>query len=165
MKRNWLYFFLLMAAVVMPMTSCDNDDDAPKQEDMHDPESDADQVAITGYDALDWLQNSIVVVDENNEVLRRIYGKPLDESQPTVVSVPVTDYAEAEETFLGWVAPGKEATKVEGGYKYNLTDAKGQAQGSVSFQAVEGEPGVIARMNLGEGTTLKQVTEVKFVDA
>ena len=167
MKKNWFYLFLSMTIAAMPLTSCDSDDDdAPKaQEDKHDPESDADQVAVTGYDALDWLQNCIVVVDENNEVLRRMYGKPLDDSQPTVVSVPVTDYADAEEIFLGWVAPGKEATKVDGGYNYNLTDANGAAQGSVSFQAVEGEPGVIARMNLGEGTALKQVTEVKFVDA
>ena len=93
MKKNWFYLFLLMAIATMPLTSCDNDDnDDPKtQEDKHDPESDADLVAITGYDALDWLQNCIVVVDENNEVLRRVYGKPLDESQPTVISVPVTD--------------------------------------------------------------------------
>ena len=47
----------------------------------------------------------------------------MDESQPTVISVPVADYIAAEETFLDWVAPDKEATKVEGGYDYNLTDA------------------------------------------
>lgn len=167
MKKNWFYLFLLMAIATMPLTSCDNDDnDDPKtQEDKHDPESDADLVAITGYDALDWLQNCIVVVDENNEVLRRVYGKPLDESQPTVISVPVTDYADAEEIFLGWVAPGKEATKVDGGFNYNLTDAEGKAQGSVSFRAVEGEAGVMARMSLANGTSLKQVSEVKFIDA
>ena len=30
MKKNWFYLFLLMAIAVMPLTSCDNDDDEPK---------------------------------------------------------------------------------------------------------------------------------------
>ena len=166
MKKNWIYIFLSMAIAAMPLTSCDNDDEPqPNEEQKHDPESDEDQVAVTGYDALEWLQGNIAVVDENDEVIRRIYGKPLDASQPTVVSVPVKDLADAEEIFLGWVAPGKEATKVEGGYDYNLTDAEGNAQGSVSFRAVEGETGVIARMSVAEGTALKQVSEVNFIDS
>ena len=166
MKKNWIYLFLFMAFAVMPLTSCDNDDD-PKIEEKkeHDPESDADQIPLAGYDALEWLQGNIVVVGENNEVVRRIYGEPLDESQPTVISVPVEDLNEAKETFLGWVAPEKSATEVEGGYDYNLTDAEGKAQGSVSFRAVEGEEGVIARMSVAEGTDLKLVSEVKFIDA
>ena len=95
MKKNWIYLFLLMAIAVMPLTSCDKDDesmnDKPKVEDPHDPTSDADQVPIKAYDALEYLQGSLVVVDANNEVVRRVYGKPLDESQPTVISVPVAD--------------------------------------------------------------------------
>jgi hypothetical protein len=79
--------------------------------------------------------------------------------------VPVSDLADAEEIFISWVAPDKVATKVEGGYDYNLTDAVGNAQGSVSFRAVEGETGVVARMTVAEGTSLKMVSEVKFIDA
>ena len=30
MKKNWIYLFLSMAIVAMPMTSCSNDDDEPK---------------------------------------------------------------------------------------------------------------------------------------
>ena len=105
------------------------------------------------------------LMTHNNNVIRRVYGKPLDPSQPTVISVPVTDFADADSTFLRWVAPGKEATKVDGGYNYNLTDREGNPQGAVSFYAVEDEPGVIARMDVAPGTNLKQVTEVKFIDA
>ena len=166
MKKNWFYLFLLMAIVAMPLTSCDKDDEPkPNDERQHDPTSDDDQVAITAYDALEWLQGCLVLVDENGEIVRRVYGKPLDASQPTVISVPVKDYADAESTFLSWVATGKEATKVDGGYDYNLTDRDGNPQGTVSFRAVEGEAGVIARMDIAPGTDLKQVTEVKFIDA
>ena len=124
MKKNWFCLLLLMAVAVMPLTSCDKED-IPQPEEIlkHDPESDADQSTVEAYDALEWLQGCIVLVDNKNEIIRRINGKPLDESQPTVISVPVADYIAAEETFLDWVAPDKEATKVEGGYDYNLTDA------------------------------------------
>ena len=166
MKKNWFYLFLLMVVTVIPLTSCDKDD-APKPNDerQHDPTSDDDQVAIAAYDALEWLQGCLVLVDKDGEIVRRVYGKPLDASQPTVISVPVKDYADAESTFLGWVATGKEATKVDGGYDYNLTDRDANPQGTISFRAVEGEAGVIARMDIAPGTDLKQVTEVKFIDA
>ena len=166
MKKNWFYLFLLVAIVAMPLTSCDKEEvPQPNGELKHDPESDADQIEVTSYDALDWLQGNIVVVDDSNVVIRRIYGEPLDESQPTVLSVPVSGLADAEEIFLSWVAPGKEATKVDGGYDYNLTDAKGNAQGSVSFRAVEDEGRVIARMSVADGTELKQISEVNFIDS
>ena len=106
-----------MAAAAMPLTSCEkNDDPKVETEQQHDPKSDADQTAIISYDAMEWLQGSLVIVDNKGEVVRRVYGKPLDESQPDVISVPVISYDIAETIFLGWVAPGKEATKVEGGY-------------------------------------------------
>ena len=168
MKKNWFNLFLLMAIAVMPLTSCDNDDDPqPPQpgEEQHDPKSDSDLTEITAYNSLSWLQGAIVIVDEKGEVIRRVYGEPLDESQPDVLSAPVAGYGAAEKIFLSWVAPGKTAAKVEGGYDYNLTDAEGKAQGSVSFRAVEGEDGVVARMTVAEGTDLKQVSEFNFVDS
>ena len=164
MKKNWIYLFLLMAVAVLPLTSCDKDDE-PVIENGEELNRDDYRITITGYDALEYLQGNIAVVDENGEVLRRIYGKPLDPSQPTIVSVPVKDFADAEKTFLRWVAPDKEVTKVNGGYDYNLTDEEGNAQGSVLFYAVEGEAGVIARMSVAPGTDLKQVSEVNFIDA
>ncbi|MBO5964448.1 MAG: hypothetical protein J6P96_00890, partial [Bacteroidaceae bacterium] len=136
MKKNWFYLFMLMAITVMPLTSCDKEDEpTPNEENLHDPTSDADQTPVTGFDALEWLQSNLAVIDENGNVARRIYGTPLDASQPSVLSVPVDNLEGAKATFLNWIAPGKEATEVEGGYDYNLTDADGNAQGSVSFRA------------------------------
>ena len=170
MRKNWFYLFLLMVVTVIPLTSCDKDDEPVidnGEEEYQKPGPDYQEETrqVTAYDGLSWLQSNLVEVDDNNNVIRRVYGKPLDPSQPTVISVPVNDFADAESTFLRWVAPGKEATKVDGGYDYNLTDRDGNPQGTVSFRAVEGEAGVIARMDIAPGTDLKQVTEVKFIDA
>ena len=166
MKKNWFYLFMLMAITMMPLTSCDKEDEpTPNEENLHDPTSDADQTPVTGFDALEWLQSNLAVIDENGNVARRIYGTPLDASQPSVLSVPVDNLADAQATFLNWIAPGKEATEVEGGYDYNLTDADGNAQGSVSFRAVDGADGAMACMTAAEGTGLKLVSEVRFIDA
>ena len=163
MKKSLYYLFMLMAVVTMPLTSCDKDPQDIVKE--YDPLSDEDQVPFDEYDGLDWLQGCLVSVDENNNIIRRIEGKPLDESQPTVLSISVKDLTAAQEKFLSWVAPGKEVTDVDGGYDYNLTDDNGKAQGCVSFRAVDGEPGVLARMTIGKDTELKEVTEVNFIDS
>ena len=159
MKKNWFYILLSVAIATIPLTSCDDDDAQPTPENQ--PEL---RIPVTSHDALSWLQGCLVVVDENGELFRRVYGEALDESQPTVISVPVQGYEAAEQLFLSWVAPGKEATRVDGGYDYVLTNANGNEQGSVSFRAVEGEAGVVARMSVASGTDLKQISEVKFID-
>ena len=166
MKKNWFYILLSMTIAAVPLISCNSDDDdMPKTEDgLHNSDSDKDRIEITGYNALEWLQGCLVVVDDDGEIFRRVYGKALDESQPTVISVPVADYAAAETLFLDWVAPQKEATKVDGGYDYYLTDEVDRPQGCVMFRAVEGEHGIVARMTVAPGTDLKQISEVNFVD-
>ena len=162
MKKNLLNFFMLMAVAAMPLTSCEKD---PQKEDgQHDPESDADQKEIVAYDALSYLQGSLVVVNKEGELIRRVYGKALDASYPTVISVPVADFEAAKKIFLGWVAPGKDVDEVDEGFDYMLTDKEGKSQGSVSFREVDDEPGVVARMYVEEGTVLKQISEVNFID-
>ena len=174
MKKNLFHLFMLMAFVAMPLTSCEKDKDPQEEQSQHNPASDEDQVEIQGYDALDWLQNSIAVVDSKGEIIRRVYGKPLDASNPNVISVPVNNIEMAENIFLSWVAPGKEATKVDGGYDYTLTSEGGVVQGGVTFRAAGGggiaggggsEGGVIARMEVNGGTDLKQVSQVNFISS
>ena len=164
MKKSLFYLFMLMAVAAMPLTSCEKDPQK-EEEGQHNAKADDDQTEITAYNSLSWLQGAIVIVNKNGEVVRRVYGEPLDESQPDVLSAPVSSYAAAEKIFLSWVAPGKTATKVDGGYDYNLTDHEGKAQGSVSFRAVEGEGRVIARMTVAEGTDLKEVSQFDFVNS
>ena len=39
MKKNWFYILLSVAIAAVPLTSCDDDDDAPKvpEEEPYDP--------------------------------------------------------------------------------------------------------------------------------
>ena len=162
MKRNLFYFIILMAMAAVPLTSCEKDyqKEEPGQ---HDPASDADQIEITGYNGLEWFQNSIVVLDESGKPERRVYGEMLDPSDTTILSVCVSDLKMAEEIFLSWVAPDKDAKKVAGGYDYDMTDYDGTPQGSVAFRNADGNQGVLATVTVGADTDLKCFTEINFV--
>ena len=158
-------FFMMMAAMVsFAFISCEknpesNDDEIGK----HDPTSDADQIEITGYNGLEWFQNSIVVLDENGKPERRVYGEMLDPSDTTILSVCVSDLKMAEDLFLSWVAPDKDAKKVTDGYDYNMTDYDGSPQGSVAFRNADGNKGILATVTVGTDTDLKCFTEINFV--
>lgn len=154
---------MMVMLSALTISGCEKDNH--QEQSQHDPVSDDDQTALVEYDGLAFLQSALVVIDENGDIIRRIQGKPLDESQPDVISVPVKDFAMAEELFQEWIAPGKEAHKVNGGFDYNLTDESCKSQGSVQFRALEDKNGTIARMAVAEGTDLKHVSEVKFIQS
>lgn len=47
MKKNWFYLFLLMVIAVMPLTSCNkNDEPKDNEEQKHDPNSDSDVIEV-----------------------------------------------------------------------------------------------------------------------
>ena len=166
MKKNLLYMVMALA-LAMPFTACDDDENTGNDTELlHDPYSDEDQTEITAYNALEWLQNSIVVIDENGNIVRRVYGEMLEPSDTTILSIAAADLDAAETIFLNWVAPMKEndLERVENGYIYNLTDANGNPQGSVEFKSGDGSNGILARMTVGAGTDLKYVSEIHFID-
>ena len=165
MKKSFLYAMMAFVFAIS-FTACNNDDnDSTSGTQQHDPASDEDQTEVTAYDALEWLQNSIVVIGENGEVARRIYGEMLDPSDTTILSISVEDYAMAERIFLDWVAPMKEQNveTVEGGYIYKLTDSYSNSQGSVEFKQIDGSEGILAKMSVTASTALKAVSEVRFI--
>ena len=163
MKKNLFYLLILLAVVAMPLTSCEKDPQKSGEEKSHDPQSDEDQVEITGYDGLEYLQNSIVVLDESGKPVRRVYGEMLDPSDTTILSVCVSDLKMAEDIFLSWVAPDKDVQKVTAGYDYDLTDYDATPQGNVAFRRADGNQGILATMTVGPNTDLKCFTEINFV--
>lgn len=158
--------FIMMMAVMVSFAfiSCEkNQESNDDQNGKHDPASDADQIEITGYNGLEWFQNSIVVLDENGKPARRVYGEMLDPSDTTILSVRVSDLKMAEDLFLSWVAPEKDVNKVNDGYDYNLTDRDDNPQGSVSFRNADGTDGILATVTVGSNTDLKCFSEINFV--
>ena len=154
---------MMVMLSALTISGCEkNNQQEPSQ---HDPLSDDDQIALVEYDGLAFLQSALVIVDENGDIIRRVQGKSLEPSQPGAISVPVKDLASAKELFHEWVAPGKETTEVEGGFDYNLTDDNKQPQGAVYFRAADDGNGTIARMTVAEGTDLKHISEVIFVQS
>ena len=160
-------FLMMMAAMVsFAFISCEKNQESKDDEiGQHDPASDADQIEITGYNGLEWFQNSIVVIDENGKPVRRVYGEMLDPSDTTILSVCVSDLNMAEEIFLSWVAPDKDVQKVTDGYDYDLTDYDGTPQGSVAFRNADGSQGILATVTVGANTDLKCFTEINLVSA
>ena len=150
-----------MAALLLTaFLSCDKGQH--NERGQHDPVADDDQTEIMAYDGLEWFQNSIVIVDNAGNVVRRVHGKPLDQSIPDVISIPVKDKKTAEEIFLGWIAPGKTYNKVDDRYDYELTDEAGKSQGKITFRDAT-EEGVLATVSAEEATDLKMISKVNFV--
>ena len=157
---------MMMAVMVsFAFISCEkNQESNDDQKGKHDPASDADQIEVTGYNGLEWFQNSIVVLDESGKPIRRVNGEMLDPSDTTILSVCVSDLKMAEDLFLSWVAPEKDVNKVNGGYDYNLTDYDDTPQGSVSFRNADGSQGILATVTVGTNTDLKCFSEINFVN-
>ena len=65
---------MVLACVAMPLTSCEDEPQNEAQE-QHDPISDEDQTTIAGYDALEYLQSCIVVVDKNGVVTDKVLNE------------------------------------------------------------------------------------------
>ena len=159
-----LLLMMMAAMVSFAFISCEKNQESKDDEiGQHDPASDADQIEITGYNGLEWFQNSIVVLDENGKPVRRVYGEMLDPSDTTILSVCVSDLKMAEDFFRTWVAPEKQVTPVTGGYDYNLTDRNDNPQGSVSFRHADGRDGILAKVTVGRNTDLKCFSEINFV--
>ena len=160
-----LLLMMMAAMVSFAFISCEKNQESKDDEiGQHDPASDADQIEITGYNGLEWFQNSIVVIDENGKPVRRVYGEMLDPSDTTILSVCVSDLKMAEEIFLSWVAPEKDVNKVNGGYDYNLTDYDGSPQGSVAFRNADGKQGILATVSVGANRLQRQQHPIQSDD-
>ena len=83
------------------------------------------------------------------------YGVALDTDYPDHLYIGVGDYDEAEDLFLGWVAPGGDVkeTPPSTDIVYQFTDENGNKQGSVTF-AESYEDGHVAELYVGNGTDL-----------
>lgn len=137
-------FFSIIA--ILGTTACS---DSNRDE----PEIPAEDVQI---DELGYLQNNLVVLDDNGGIKERAYGRVLDESKPETVYVGVENFEEAKEIFASLFAD--ETSITEDGCQAKLATRAGSAK----LKADTGRDGLIAIANFDiEG--LKHVNTIRFI--
>lgn len=167
--KNKILFALMSLAV---LSSCQ------KIEDKSFMETLAEKYVELKYNAQQWLQNSLVVVDDEGEMVRRVNGDWLDQADTTVISIPAKDTEMAKSMFLSFVPPGGEGLVFEvdedatdgeiDGYDYYLMDSESELLGTAEFRYGDNDhqpdPTVLATMTLSSESMVHLVTEVEFID-
>jgi len=134
-----------------------NDDNSNSQGGNEQPQK---EEAIT-YDDLSYFQNSIIEVDENDNIVAQYVGTVLFEDDPQHLYIGVDTYEEAEAMFRQWIAPDV-TLPATAPLTAQLTDTLGKAQGSVTFTKST-ENGAVAEVTASAGTQLKHFNKVSFL--
>ncbi len=147
----------LLLSVGFAACSDSNDDNSNSQGGNEQPQK---EEAIT-YDDLSYFQNSIIEVDENDDIVAQYVGTVLFEDDPQHIYIGVDTYEEAEAMFRQWIAPDV-TLPATAPLTAQLTDTLGKAQGTVTF-AKGTENGAVAEVTTSAGTQLKHFNKVSFL--
>lgn len=111
---------------------------------------------IAKVNELEYLQNNLVVLDDDGGIKERVYGRVLDESKPETVYVGVENFVEAKEIFVSLFHD--ETSISQDGSQAKFSTRQGYAE----LKADSGEDGLVATANFDiEG--LKHVNTVRFI--
>lgn len=150
MKKG-LFYVLTACLMACPVfTSCSDDDDEVENPDI------GTELVI---DEVEYLQNSLVKVDENGKFLYRICGKPLDDADTTKLYLGVKDVAEAKARFRGFFP---ETTQFEESGQQVVARLKDNA-GTVTFIETANEE-EIARVEFSVSPSLHLVSSFHFLN-
>ena len=111
---------------------------------------------ISQVDELEYLQNNLVVLDDNGGIKERVYGRVLNESKPETVYVGVENLDEAKDIFASLFSD--ETTISDDGCDAMFTTRRGHAELSVG----SGEEGLIATAAF-DIDGLKYVNTIRFI--
>ena len=162
MKANMKSIVWILALIVaIGFTACSDDDkDNGSGGGNEQPESETVEV----YDDLDYFQNCIIEIDSVGEMMCRIYGELLDDSDPYHLYIGVDDLAEAEKMFRQWIAPDIQLSTTiptTSGLTCPLTDEQGRSQGTVYFMPGSGTS--VAEVTASSDTDLKHFNRITFL--
>ncbi|MBP5681713.1 MAG: hypothetical protein J6X05_00490 [Bacteroidales bacterium] len=148
--------FCTLAIAIMALTfiACDKDDDDEKDV----PE----MTAATSYDDLEFFQGTFVTTDTVGKFVSRTLGEPLYKDDTAHLYIGVETIEEALKYFESSIAPDITlTTSTSNNYTYNLTNADGEPQGTVTFTP-GGEGGAIAEITT-DAKSLKFFNKVTFI--
>ena len=154
-ENIWVLFALCLA---IAFAACSSDDDNNGSED---PTPTPTEEEVT-YDDLSYFQNAIIEVDTLGNFMSRVCGEVLYENEPHHLYVGVETLEEAQEMFDSWIAPDVEVQTTVTGMTAALTDAEGNAQGTVYFTAGT-QSGHVAEVTASSGTKLLHFDKVTFL--
>ena len=146
-----LAFYLLMIPLFgIGMASCSEEDNGP---DM--PET-PQEGSVYVEDELAILQNHLVKVDEEGNLVERIWGEVLDEAAPDEVTVGVDSLAQAIAIFRGFFA---DTTMIS---EDGMLATFSVQEGSAELKAANGENGLVAYATF-DVPGLMYVSRINFI--
>lgn len=156
MKKNF-FKFMAMLAFALPvafMTSCDDDEKNPEEQE---------EEVVSPTDGHEFIQERWVHRDDNGNIDAFGCGVALFAAEPTVAFIGVDDMAEAKEHFLTRLVPD-DAKRVENGNNITvtLTDTLGHEINKVYFK--ENGNAALASVTLEKNEGIeKYVTEFRYI--
>ena len=135
-RRNYRFTLLpsllmLACAAGLMLAACTSNDDNPTADISTTPIDDTEEPGdytgdgtFVAPDGLAWFMGHLVQTDSEGLLVGYVYGKPLDEADPTVLSVGVASAEEAEDIFRSFVADTLHVVSVAPGtVTYSPTEA------------------------------------------
>ena len=160
-KKSILWLFCLALAATISFTACTDDKiDNPVNGNGN---GQTEETPITVFDDLAYFQNAIIPVDEEGNMICRIYGEILRDSDPENLYIGVEDLTEAESIFRRWIAPDIELSTTiptAAGLTCPLTDMDGNPQGTIYF--TPGSGNIVAEVTASSDTQLKFFNKITF---
>jgi len=146
------YILLLSVAILAAgaMISCNKDN----------PEEHPSSGKLEGIDDLDYFR-SMIAWEDSLGTIHRNYGEVLPGEDPRHLYVGADSYGEAEEIFMGWVAPEGDVRTADGQVQYHMTDEKGQSRGIVTL-ARSGDSECVAEVTASAGVDLGVFDRITF---
>lgn len=140
--------FIATFAVLITTACSDSNQDEPEVPEV--PEE------VAQVDELEYLQNNLVVLDDDGGIKERVYGRVLDESKPETVYIGVENFEDAQEIFASLFS--EETTISEDGCQAKFSTRQGHA----ALTADSGDDGLVATADFNvEG--LKHVNAIRFI--
>ena len=146
------YILLLSAAILAAgaMISCHKDN----------PEEHPSSGKLEGIDDLVYFR-SVIAWKDSLDTIHYNYGDVLNANEPRHLYVGADTYEEAEEMFLGWVAPKGDVKTADGQVQYHMTDADGKSQGTVTLSR-SGDSARVAEVTASAGVDLGVFDRITF---
>ena len=146
-----LAFYLLMISLFgIGMTSCSEENNGPDTPEV--PQEDSVYVE----DELAILQNHLVKVDEEGNLVERLWGEVLDEAAPDEVTVGVDSLAQAIAIFRGFFA---DTTVIS---EDGMLATFSVQEGSAELKVANGENGLVAYATF-DVPGLMYVSRINFI--